>query len=112
MATNLSILIDKLRPFLGDFAEEYVALELSLVNNNYVDIAYGREGIYVWLRYHELDIDNQDMDNLLNNLHYSLEIIIGAHQTRKLIESIEYALFDGLRTEILNTVPLRITQQG
>ena len=109
--TNLSIVINGLRPFLGDYAEEYTALELSLINSQYVDVQHSPGGIQASFPTDLPHLATKDLLILLRNLHISLKIILGTVQTSKCIEHIKFDLFDDLLTRSQSFVRSSATAQ-
>ena len=92
MISNLSIIINHLRPFMGDLTEEFLALELYLINKQYVTVENGFHGRYVSFSMDQLQVEAQDLDRLLEKLETALKVLVGPTQTHRIIEGIESQL--------------------
>ena len=106
MTNNLSMIIDHLRPYLGDTASEFVAMELLFLNRQYVDIDYDPIMKQSSVHCRTPDLPHMIQEELLANLRRPLEIIIGPYKTTKLLDALSYELTG--RKSGMNSKPHRI----
>ena len=92
MKPNLAVVIDHLRPFVGDFAEDFTAMTLSLVNRRYVNIEPGYRRLIVTFTHGIPDLEEDELLLFLEILSESLERVVGAHQRDKIMVRIKAEL--------------------
>ena len=92
MRANLTIIIDQLRPVLGKLADEFVAMQLSLVNRKYVTIIEGSSRLLVSLPEEIPHVDEEDLKRFMEVLAESLARVLGPQQKNKVMVDIYHEL--------------------
>ena len=94
MRSNLLIIVNHLRSFMGDLAEEFLAMELLKIDKRYVEFERDYYSCYIALPAPEAmpTINPSDMKILLDNISDALRTIVGPTQSKNIMDRIEGAV--------------------
>ena len=88
LATNVVIIVNHLRSYLGDIAEDYVNTELVKIYRKNIDQLTNPNTIFRALPNEQARIEDCDLELLLNNIGVSLEKIFGERYSHVIIDRI------------------------
>ena len=97
--SNVSIIATHLKSWMGDLAEQFLAIELSKVNRKYVTLENTTSGVSVAFPQQIPQVNQQDLTILLGNLDEALKLIVGPGVSKVIIGRIQ----QDLTTMAMNT---------
>ncbi len=79
MGFKLSTIVQCLRPFVGQFAEQFVAMELMKLDEKYIEVIDGASPSFNLSGEHT-ELPEKEFEKLVEILHEPLSVIVGPHK--------------------------------
>ena len=102
MSPDLSIIVTQLRSFMGNLAEEFLAMELLKIDKHYVEYERDHYSCYVALPAPEEmpTISTADLEKLLENISDALRTIVGPTQSKIIMDRIQQVVGENNRDPV------------